>query len=135
MILYFVIYVKVHLIQYVCACVKHNVLNLMHKQLHIHTRMYVCMYTYVAKLMLNITEGEDQDFDATSPVRVLFPGGLTRVDFDVLMVDNVKLEGNKNFFISIDPLSLPYGVVLGDHPAAEVVIVDDEGMCVWKVIP
>ena len=80
-----------------------------------------------------LTEGESRNFQATSPVRVLFPGGLTRVDFDVLMIDNVKLEGNKNFFVSIDPLSLPYGVVLGDHPTAEVVIMDDEGTYVQVI--
>ena len=72
------------------------------------------------------TEGED--FTATSPARVLFPGGLTRVHFDVLMVDNVKLEGSEKFTVSIDPLSLPYGVVLGDYPTAEVVIRDNDGM-------
>ena len=76
-------------------------------------------------MLFNGSEGED--FTATSPVRVLFPGGHTRAHFDVLMIDNVKLEGSEKFIVSIDPLSLPYGVVLGDHPTAEVVIMDNEG--------
>ena len=78
--------------------------------------------------MYVFTEGED--FSTTSPVQVLFPGGHTRAHFDVLMVDNVKLEVSKKFIVSIEPLSLPYGVVLGDHPTAEVVIMDNGGMCI-----
>ena len=81
------------------------------------------IYTHVTKLLF--TEGED--FVAASPIRVLFPGGHTRANFDVLVVDNVKLEGSEKFIVSIDPLSLPYGVVLGDYPTAEVVIMDNEG--------
>ena len=59
----------------------------------------------------------------------MFPGGYTRTHFDVLVVDNMKLEDSEKFTVSIDPLSLPYGVVLGDHPTAEVVIMDNDGMC------
>ena len=66
---------------------------------------------------------------AASPIRVLLPGGHTRAHFGVLVVDNVKLEGSEKFIVSIDPLSLPYGVVLGDHPTAEVVIMDNGGKC------
>ena len=36
------------------------------------------------------------------------------------------LEGTEKFRISIDPLSLPYGVVLGDITSVEVEIIDDE---------
>ena len=63
-------------------------------------------------------------------MRVLFPGGHTQAHFDVLIVNNTKLEDSEKFVVSIDPLSLPYGVVLGDHPTAEVVIIDDDGMCI-----
>ena len=77
----------------------------------------------MAKLL--VTEGED--FNETSPVRVLFPGGVTRTHFDVRMIDNVKLEASEKFIVSIDPLSLPYGVVLGKYPTAEVVIIDNGG--------
>ena len=43
------------------------------------------------------------------------------------MVDTVMLEDSEKFIVSIDPLSLPYGVVLGDNPTAEVVIMDNDG--------
>ena len=77
---------------------------------------------------LLFTEGED--FEATSPVQVLFPGGITRVSFDVRTVDTVMLEDSEKFIVSIDPLSLPYGVILGDNPTAEVVIMDNDGKCI-----
>ena len=50
------------------------------------------------------------------------------------MVDNVMLEDSEKFIVSIDPLSLPYGVVLGDVPTAEVVILDDDGKCIGSYI-
>ena len=79
---------------------------------------------------LLFTGGED--FEATSPVQVLFPGGITRTTFDVRMVGNMveKLEDSEKFVVSIDPLSLPYGVVLGDNPTAEVIIMDNDGKCI-----
>ena len=40
------------------------------------------------------------------------------------------LEDSEKFIVSIDPLSLAYGVVLGDVPTAEVVILDDDGKCI-----
>ena len=81
------------------------------------------MYSYV--LIQNLTGGDD--FDATSPIQVLIPGGQTRTQFNVKLVDSVILEGSEKFSVSIDPLSLPYGVVLGENPTAEVVIQDDDG--------
>ena len=72
-----------------------------------------------------LTEGED--YMVKSPVQVLIPGGHTRATFDVRMVDNVILEDSEKFIVSIDPLSLPYGVVLGDHATADVIIMDNDG--------
>ena len=65
-----------------------------------------------------------------SAVRVLIPGGHTSVMLDVMLRDDVVLEGSEKFSVSIDPLSLPYGVAFGDLPTAEVVIMDDDGECV-----
>ena len=48
------------------------------------------------------------------------------------MVDNVMLEESEKFIVSIDPLSLPYGVSLGDNPTAEVIIMDDDGKCSYS---
>ena len=87
--------------------------------------MKYAMHNVMHVVKLLVTEGED--FIATSPVRLLFPGGQTRAHFDVLVVNNIKLEGSEKFFVSIDPLSLPYGVVLGEYPTAEVVIMDNGG--------
>ena len=42
------------------------------------------------------------------------------------MINDVLLEGNERFSVSIDSLSLPYGVVLGGISSATVIIVDDE---------
>ena len=109
-------------IKYVCMYKKIYIAICTHT--HVAKLLCACVYTYV------FTEGED--FTATSPVQVLFTGGHTRAHFDVLLVDNVKLEGSEKFIVSIDPLSLPYGVSLGNHPTAEIVIMDYGGMYVYK---
>ena len=86
------------------------------------------MYTFCKLNSNHLTGGKD--FDATSPIQVLIPGGQTRAPVDVKLVDSVELEGSEKFRVSIDPLSLPFGVCL-DHKsnATEVVILDDDGMC------
>ena len=66
------------------------------------------------------------DFISEFYVQALFPGGLTTAKFNVRMVDDMILEGSERFRVSIDSLSLPYGVVLGDIASATVEILDDE---------
>ena len=69
---------------------------------------------------------EVHDFLSESYVQVLFPGGLTTAKFDVHLVHDVILEHNETFRISIDPLSLPHGVILGTVSSATVTILDDD---------
>ena len=85
----------------------------------------VVMYAFCKLNSSHLTGGSD--FDATSPIQILIPGGKTSGSINVQLVDNVMLEGSETFRVSIDPLSLPFGVVLGDIPAATVVILDDDG--------
>ena len=60
-------------------------------------------------------------------IRVLFPGGTTKATFAVHTRDDVLFEPSESFHISIDPLSLPHGVVIGSIPRTTVTIMDDEG--------
>ena len=62
-------------------------------------------------------------------MQVLIPGGETSAMFDVRIIGDVMLESSEKLRVSIDPLSLPFGVVLGNTPTAEVVIMDDDGKC------
>ena len=58
---------------------------------------------------------------------VVFSAGVTSVSFDVLIIDDSILEKPETFTISIDPISLPYGVTLVSPAAATVSIQDDDG--------
>ena len=69
---------------------------------------------------------EDVDY-SSGPYSVLFTAGVTTVSFDVPIRNNNVSEGNKDFSITIDPLSLPSGVSVGDPGEATVTIVDDDG--------
>ena len=81
-------------------------------------------------------EDETADFYSESHKQVLFPGGTTTAKFDVTVIDDksiITVENPERLKISIDPLSLPYGVVLGDITSAELYILDNDGkqyMCI-----
>ena len=75
-------------------------------------------------------EDETADYYAESAIRVLFPGGTTAAKFDVHIIDDksiITVENTEKLRVSIDPLSLPYGVVIGANPSAEVNILDMDG--------
>ena len=79
---------------------------------------------------------ETADYYSESHKQVLFPGGTTTAKFDVHMIDDLNIitvENTEKLRVSIDPLSLPYGVVLGEFPSAVVNIMDNDGkqyMCI-----
>ena len=77
---------------------------------------------------------ENGDYTSDTPVQVLFPGGTTRATFKVQMTDNVVLEDEESFIVSINPDSLPYGVALGQNRSAEFVIEDDDGMYNYSLL-
>ena len=52
---------------------------------------------------------------------------MTRVSFDIPINDDVILEGNENFMLTVDPTSLPpTGVSVGNPGQATVTIVDND---------
>ena len=60
-------------------------------------------------------------------IPVIFPHGRsTSEPFKIVMTDNDDFEEDETFHITIDPLSLPYGTILGSNPIAMVTIKDDE---------
>jgi len=59
--------------------------------------------------------------------RVKFSAGVTSVTFDVSIIDDSILEGNENFMLTIDQLSLPSYVNRGNPGEATVTIVDNDG--------
>ena len=50
---------------------------------------------------------------------------MTSVPFNISIIDDMKLEGDENFTITIDP-SLPSGVSVGTPGEAIVIIMDDD---------
>lgn len=57
----------------------------------------------------------------------MFPAGITRVVFNVSIMDDNLLEGNEIFVLIINSSSVPNGVNITDPAQAVVTIVDDEG--------
>ena len=77
----------------------------------------------------------DEDFKSDNSIEVLFHAGLDYSLFDIHISDDAVLENNETFNISINPLSLPYGVILGNITSAEVIIMDDDSKYSMFVYP
>jgi len=67
--------------------------------------------------------GNDVDYDSGS-YRVVFPAGLTKAQFDVLINEDNVSEPQENFRLIIKNRSLPTGITLGQNRRATVTIVE-----------
>ena len=68
--------------------------------------------------------------DYTSgPYTVTIPAGQTTATFNVPITDDMILEGDEDFMLTIDSSSLPNGVTRGDPGEATVTIEDDDRKC------
>ena len=63
---------------------------------------------------------------SSGPYTVTFPAGATSAFFDVLINDDITLENNEQFTITIDPSSLPSRVSVSNPGQAVVTIRDDD---------
>lgn len=71
----------------------------------------------------------------SGPYTVTIPAQRTTASFDVSIIRDQILEYNEEFIVTIDPLSLPNSVTVGDD--SMVAIIDDEGntlMCTLNYI-
>ena len=73
--------------------------------------------------------GRNGDY-SSGPYNVTFLAGVTRVPFNVLIVDDNVLEDNENFSLSIDFSVLPNNVTVANISQAIVTILDNDGECV-----
>ena len=64
---------------------------------------------------------------ASGVYTVMIPAGSTMVSFNILIVNENKLEDNEKFDIIIVPGSLPDNVTHGNPGRATVTIFDDDG--------
>ena len=74
----------------------------------------------------------DVDYNINSS-RVIFPNGITTASLRVSTDKDDDFEGNETFIVSIDPISLPYGVILGSTASAVVTIVDDDSKLIYTM--
>ena len=74
-------------------------------------------------LLTHHLTGDDYN-NASKTIRI--PDGLTYDEFEIEITDDDDYEDSETFFVTIDPLSLPYGVTLGSNAYAEVTILDND---------
>ena len=92
-----------------------------------HTENEDFYYDYAICNSVDDYPMENKNFDNGFAIQVLFPGGVTHVPFNICVIDDVIIENSEKFSISIDSLSLPYGICLGDITRADIIILDDDG--------
>ena len=68
------------------------------------------------------------DYDS-GPYTVTIPAGQTTATFNVPINDDMILEIDEDFMLTIDGPSLPTGVTRGNPDEATVTIVDDDRKC------
>ena len=65
--------------------------------------------------------------DNNKYMKIVFPARVNTVPFDISIIGDDILEQNETFRATIDHISLPYGVNLGNITTTEVTIIDDDG--------
>ena len=63
----------------------------------------------------------------SGPYNVQFNVGVTRVSFNVSIIDDITFEGNESFYLDINLSSLPRSVIISDFGQTIVTIIDDDG--------
>ena len=71
----------------------------------------------------------DKDFmiPESGYVEVVFPAGQTEAPFTVPIKDDDIFEKSESFRVMIMPVSVPYGVELGNPRSSIAVIIDNDG--------
>ena len=70
--------------------------------------------------------GGDVDYNS-GPYTVQFDAGVTRVPFNVVVIDDNILEDNETFNLNINANLLPNRVTIGDHGQTTMTILDNDG--------
>ena len=68
-------------------------------------------------------EGSDFIF---VPHNIFFPAGVTRVTFNVTIIEDNILERDEFFSLSVDPLTLPDRVTAGNFNDTTITIMNDD---------
>ena len=57
---------------------------------------------------------------------ISFPAGVTRITFNVTIIEDNILEHNESFSVSVDPLTLPNRVTIGTSNHTTITIIDND---------
>ena len=70
--------------------------------------------------------GEGVDY-VSGPYYVTFPAGIKLASFNVPIINDIVMENDENFNLTIDGSLLPRGFNIINHATCTVTIVDDDG--------
>ena len=78
--------------------------------------------------VVNTCTGTDNDY-SPGPYNITLSSGDIRAFFNISIKDDIILETDEEFWLSINPLSLPTSITVGSGSNATVIIVDNNGKC------
>ena len=92
------------------------------RALQLVSQINIIYYKVIAsKLSYFVGGGIDYN---SGPFDCLFPAGMTFAELNISIIDDNIVEGDENFTLSINPSSLPYGVI-AIHPGHTTVTITD----------
>ena len=87
-----------------------------------HTHWAISKYILIEHIFI-ATEGSDFIF---GPYDALFPAGVTRAAFNVIIIEDDILESDESFTLVIDLLTLPRRIMIGSSNQTTVTILNDD---------
>ena len=60
------------------------------------------------------------------PYLVIFPAGVTRIAFNVTIIDDKRLEHDENFTLTTDLFTLPERITIGSSGHTTITILNDD---------
>ena len=89
--------------------------------LYIYKLAAVCVKLHI--LLSKSTGGVDYHLGS---YHITFPSGSTLAVFNISIINDNIVEKKENFTLSINESSLPFGVMIGKHNQAKVIIKDND---------
>ena len=59
-------------------------------------------------------------------MKFIFSTGMMITSFSVIIINDATFEQNETFKFTIDPISLPYDMIIGEYTESMINIVDDD---------
>ena len=113
------------------CCILNNQLN---TYIHACINIYIVgmhasyFFSWILASYICLVGGIDYSYGSGSPLymKFIFSTGMMITSFSVKIINDATFEQNETFKFTIDPISLPYDMTVGEYAESMITIVDDD---------